>query len=164
MINLRGERGFSLLETVLSLAIVAVISGPLAMSIHQVVASTRLSSDKTTAFRDLEIASTWIGRDAGMATSTDLINDGPPVDTMSLSWTEDFGGVITPHNSYYYFSGTTLQREYDGGLITVSRNLTAVGFSMSNGLLTVVITSSPQRSGKISEQATYFFNLELQGI
>lgn len=163
MMKLRDQRGITLLETVLSLAIVVLISGPLAMTIHQVVASTRLSSDKTAAYHDLEIASIWIGRDAAMAASTDLVNDAPAVDAMSLSWTEDFGGVVTPHSSSYYLSGTSLQREYDGSLIAVARNVTDVSFSISNRLLTVVITSSPQRSGKVSEQGTYLYNLELLG-
>ena len=96
-----------------------------------------------------------------MAASTDLVNDAPAVDAMSLSWTEDFGGVVTPHSSSCYLSGTSLQLEYNGSLITVARSVTDVSFSISNRLLTVVITSSPQRSGKISEQGTYLYNLEL---
>ena len=161
MTKLSNQRGITLLETVVSLAIVVIISGPLALTIHQVVASTRLSSDITTAYRDFEITSTWMGRDTTMAASTDLVNDAPAVGAMSLSWTEDFGEVATPHNSSYYLSGTSLQRDYDGDVITVGRNITDVNFSISNGLLTLVLTSSPQRSGKVSEQGTYFFDLNL---
>lgn len=150
------------METSVCLAIVAIISVPLTSSIHLIVSNTRMTSDKVTAHQDLEIATTWIGRDAAMAVSTDLVNGAPGVDAMDLTWIEDFGGVVVPHSVSYYISGTNLQREYDGNLITVARNITVVNFSMNNGLLTAVLASSPQRSGTYSQQGTYFFNVDLQ--
>ncbi len=150
MINLRGQRGFTLVETLLAIGIAAVITGTLATAAFQIFDKSARGQTVLRALQDIQNAGRWIYRDGERAATTDLVDAAPPVDSMSLSWTDDG----QPHTATYSLSGTELIRDHNSTLTTVARYISAADFSISNRLITVDLTSTPDGSG-VSKPITY---------
>ena len=70
----QGERGFTMIEWIVSTAIMALIAGAAIMSTFQVVNDTEQTNDRMIVVRQVENAGYWISRDAQLATSLDTEN------------------------------------------------------------------------------------------
>ncbi len=79
-----------------------------------------------------------------MAESTDLVEGADLVNQLTLNWIERYDFANIPHSSSYYLEGTQLQRDYDGTVSTVARNISKIEFSQTGRLLTVSISCTPQ--------------------
>ena len=82
----RSQKGFTLVELMIVIALTGIISTAAAMSIHQVLTGTALSNDLNTAINQVRNAGYWISRDAQMAQSVDH-NPGDPK-FFELTWTD----------------------------------------------------------------------------
>jgi len=147
-----SQRGMTLVELLVGIAIAGLIASVLGSSIHTFIISSDRGNDRLSALHDIQNAAYWISSDSQMAETTDLVNGAPPVDYMALSWTDKFGGGEVSHSSIYSLSGTELQRDYDGVVRTVARHISALEFSIDSDLLTVTLGSS---LGGITEERTY---------
>ena len=102
-----GEKGFTLIELVLALAIIALISGAVGATIFQVYRGTEHNNDHLTMVRQVQQAGYWISRDAQMAQSVTTDNLTSP-DFLILNWTEwDEEGDPIYHSATYFFEGLT---------------------------------------------------------
>jgi len=84
----QGEEGFTLIEIVMVIAIIALIAGAATMVTFQLVRGTERSNDHMTAVNQVQNAGYWISRDTQMAkivTATDLT----PPDFLILFWGEE---------------------------------------------------------------------------
>ncbi len=63
----RSQKGFTLLELIIVIALTGIIAAAAAMSIHQVLTGTTLSNDTNTAINQVRNAGHWISRDVLMA-------------------------------------------------------------------------------------------------
>jgi type II secretory pathway pseudopilin PulG len=145
------ERGMTLIETIVAAGIAALIVGVLGSTVFLLTRTTEQGNDELNALQDVQNAGYWLTRDGKMADSTDLIGDAAPVSSVTLSW--DDGGQN--HTVTYSLSGTELKRDYDGNMMTVARHVSSVGFSISGGVITATVTSSPDGRWQTSEETTY---------
>lgn len=69
-----GEKGLSLIELLLVIALTGIIGAVATMSISQVFTSAAISNDQNTAINQVRNAGHWISRDVQMAKT---VNDNP---------------------------------------------------------------------------------------
>ena len=84
----KNQKGFTLIELIVALAITALIIGAIVMSIFQVFIVNALSSNHMLAVRQVQNAGYWINRDVQMAQSvaTDAGATGFPLDVTWEEW------------------------------------------------------------------------------
>ncbi len=103
-----GEKGYTLIELLIAITIMAVVSAAAGMAIFQVLRNTERNNDHITAVRQVENAGYWISRDALMAVSVTTTDNLTLPDFLSLSWTEwDDDGDPIYHSANYTFEGLT---------------------------------------------------------
>jgi len=163
----RAQKGFTLLEMLVALAIGGVLLTGLVISIFQTFAITQQDTTAISGFDNVKNAAFEITRDVKKSSATDILDGGPAADSLALSWTiwyDQDGNLIPdgqPSTCEYSLSGTDLQRVLNGGAPrTVGRYITAVQFSRLNNMITVSITASPESRTETAVQQTYYVFLQ----
>jgi type II secretory pathway pseudopilin PulG len=144
----RGQRGAVLLELVVAVGIMAMVASLASSAVFQMFKTSEKGTDRVIALHDLENAIHWIDLDTGKANASDLVDGAPPVEAMTLTWTEG----STLHTVTYTFSGTELRRDHNGQVTAVARHLSNIEFSMLNSVITATITSSPDGRWGVSKE------------
>ena len=141
------QKGFTLIEVLVVLAVGSVILVGIVLSIHQVVWGTGRTNSQVVALTNVNYAALFIRKDIQMSQNTDL-PDGVPRSSVRLSWT-DYTGFEPEderkHVCTYALSGTDLQRTYDGTPSIAGRNITSVTFTedaQDDRVVNVVITAT----------------------
>jgi prepilin-type N-terminal cleavage/methylation domain-containing protein len=83
-----AQRGFTLIELVIALAVGAVVALAVVSSISQVFIGSARSSNHMTAVRQVQNAGYWVSRDAAMAHSIIPTATATPPELLLLSWTD----------------------------------------------------------------------------
>ncbi|MBA7707819.1 hypothetical protein ES703_116702 [subsurface metagenome] len=161
----KSQKGFTLLEILLVLAVGGILMVGVIVAIFQTAAITAESSTQITALEDIRKVASQMSKDIRVAATTDLEDDGSVLDSLTLEWTSwyDENGELNPvpHSiSYTLSSGGTLQRNYDGALTTVGSYISTIEFSREGNIITMAITSSPGDNAETAEQRTYQFYLQ----
>lgn len=107
----RSEWGFSVIEVLVAMAIVAFIAGGATMATFQVINVTKSSSDHATAIRQAQNAGYWISWDALMSENAIVDDDPETPDLLFLNWTEWGYGE---EDSIYHLVTYSLQDLSDG--------------------------------------------------
>ena len=76
----RGERGFALIETLVSVAITGMIGACIGVTTMQMVDYTRYNNDWTTVIRQAQNVGYWVRQDALMAESVNITDDPETAD------------------------------------------------------------------------------------
>ncbi|MFC1967503.1 hypothetical protein ACFLV2_02575 [Chloroflexota bacterium] len=139
---MKDERGLTLVEQLMTIAITGIIVSFLGVAIYQMLTVTEYGNGKLTALHELQNASHWFSIDGQKAVSASA--DGDLVLTISASTS------IT-----YSLVGTELRRIEDGSQMTLAQNISEASFSIADRVITMSLTSSPEGRDSISEQATY---------
>jgi len=155
-----SQKGITLVEVLLATALTAVVVGGLSTAIFATVSATGRGSDETSALRDLQNAAHWISRDAQMASTTNLMEGGEAIDALTLEWTDC---QASSHSCSYTLSGSELQRNYDGNVSTVARYVSTVEFSISGGVLTYSLESTPPGRWQVNRHMTGKVHLRPNG-
>ncbi len=143
-----NQKGFTLLEVLLTLAIGTVVLLALVGSIFMVMRGVPDIRERAVVLADIERAAHWINRDISMGRTSDLVNDAPPVVQMTITWFDYTKEAeleeSQAHTVSYSWSSITgeLQRNYDESITIVGSHLTNVEFSRSDRLVTVTLTSA----------------------
>ena len=111
----QGEKGFSYVELIVAIAIIALISGAAAIAIFQVLKGTEHNNNYVTAVRQVQNAGYWISQDMQMAQSATADNLTPP-DFLILRWTN----LDDPDNPVYH-SATYFFEDLIDGIGTLKR-------------------------------------------
>lgn len=150
-----NQRGFTLIELMVAIAITALITGGIASAIFQVFNVNTLNSNQMFAIRQVQNAGYWISQDSQMGqTITPGAVDGFPLD---LSWT-DWDGVL--HEVTYDITGDELRRSHSigGGApveTLVAQSISSISCEFVVGKLTLTVTASVGGSKPVSETRTY---------
>ncbi len=103
----QGEKGFTHLELIIALSIMALVGVATALATFQVFKGTELSNTHMTVVNQVQNAGYWISRDAQRAQSVTTDNLTPP-DFLLISWT-DWADPDDPiyHTATYFFEDLT---------------------------------------------------------
>ncbi len=156
------QKGFTLIEVLVVVAIVGMLAPVLSLSIVQVITGTNRNNTMVIALADVEHAAHFINQDLQMAQTTNLPAYPQTVDlvtggNVTLNWTDYYDNQATYHQSQYYLSGTQLKRNYDGQVANAALYISKAEFSVdaSGEIVTVTLTSSPEGASGRSETRTY---------
>ncbi len=116
----RCQRGLTLNELVIAVAITALIMGGIGTAVYQIIVVNAKSNAHMTAVKDVENAVHWLTRDAQMAQYSE---DASPLSTRSfpinLTWTNPYESISG--NVTYQISGKKLLRVFsDNGTAAVT--------------------------------------------
>ena len=181
MDNVR-QRGFTLLEILVSMAIICVLTVPMVGAIGQTIFQTDDNSTRIRALVAMENAGRSLGRDIRIAQATGL-EVGPATTTLDLTWTDwadasqydtyGAGGVVYKrYRATYALSGTDLERTFDvcddwdttnatcvgtwtGSTTVAASPVSSVLFTREGDLIIIALTSAPKGPGYPSESRTY---------
>ena len=146
-ILLKKQNGFTLIEVMVSLAIISMISIGATMATGQVINQTSKNSDHTTATRQALNAVHWISRDAQMAQTleADAGASGFPLRMEWKKWDS------SQHEVIYTLQNNKISRSYtvDGGAPAVTliaeyinEDSSLTNCAVADNVLTIKITSS----------------------
>ncbi len=139
---MKNERGFTLVELLITTAITGIIVSFLGTAIFQIFTITEYGNDKLTAMHELQNAAHWFHLD-GQKAFTANVTDG-------LLLTISDNSSIT-----YTVNGTALRRTTGESQMTLAQNISSANFSIENRIITMTITSSPEGRDNVSEQGIY---------
>ncbi len=112
-----GEKGFTLIEMMLSLALTSLIGLGVSVSIAQITRQTAVNSNYTAASQQAMNAVSWIGEDIQMAQTVDGTAGFPDSDDLVLTWT---WWNNTEFSSTYSLQDGVLRRTYNDGASSVT--------------------------------------------
>ena len=99
----KDERGYTLVELVITSGIIAMVAAAAFITIFQIFRSNERSNDYATSVRQVENAGYWITRDAQMSQTVTAGNLALP-DFLIVNWTEwDMAGQPVYHSVKYFF-------------------------------------------------------------
>ena len=158
----RGQRGFTLIEILVSMAIGGLLVPVVVAGIFQVTKGTDKINTDLVILQDIDGASAWINRDLSQALTTNL-NESETLNTMRVDWVDLTGWAVEgaeSHFAEYTLSGTDLLREYDGQTQIVARRVANIEFSRVGNFVTVAITSTLRDT---TESLSYFVTPRTDG-
>ena len=91
----KGEKGFTLVELLIVIAITGLIAGGITMTIFQVFNMNTRTTNRMTAVRQVQQAGFWVSPDVQMAQS---VNASGSSSFLTLNWTEWAVGNTTGNN------------------------------------------------------------------
>lgn len=118
------ERGFTLLEILVSVAIIGLLAVPMIGAIGQTVVRTEDNNTRIRALVPLENAGRWLSQDIRIAQATDLATGTTDATTLELTWTDwadasqydEYSADSVAYSRYrvtYSRNGTDLERLYE---------------------------------------------------
>ena len=114
----KSEKGLTLVELLIVIAITGLIAGGITMTIFQVFNINTRTTNRMTAVRQVQNAGFWVSPDVQMAQSVDA--GGSSGFPLALNWTEYVTG--NNHTVIYTLENNELQRSHsvNGGNSTVT--------------------------------------------
>ncbi len=106
----RNQRGFTLIELMIAVAIGSLVTGAATMTISQVFTGSARSSNHMIAVRQVQNAGYWVSRDAQMAQT--VVTTGATGFPLTLTWIEWDGTV---NEVTYTLTGGELKRSHSIG-------------------------------------------------
>lgn len=143
---MKGQEGLTLVELLITSAIIGLIVSFLGSAVYQILTVTGYGNDKLAAMHELQNSAYWVSIDGQMASTADASN--------GLALTLPDESSIT-----YSLVGTELRRTAGESQMTLAQNITDASFSVENRIITMILTSSPEGRQNVSEDGTYMVYL-----
>ena len=155
---IRDERGVSLAEMLLVLAIMGLITGVLATAMYQIVDITARGNAEMVVQHDLRNAAVWLNRDVLSASSADVSGSQMVLEVPYLVTTSEVTTTIS-YITYTYSAETgTLTRDSDDSSSIVARHIDTDPFpSLGNPIEApdVVTVTLRSREGNVPGSGTF---------
>jgi len=141
-----SQKGFTLVELLVAIAIAGIIGAAATMAVHQVITIPIISNTQNTAINNVRNAVHWISRDAVMANNVDASPAGG--EFLKLTWNSYDG---SSHNCTYDLLDSLgglkeLRRDYDGQQTSIAQYIdphnTNCNWNELERTLTVTITAT----------------------
>ncbi len=139
---MNGQRGMTLVELVVAIAVTGIIVAFLGTAVNQISTVAGYGNDRLTALHELQNAAFWFNRDGQRAVTA--------IADSALQLTISESSLIT-----YSLVGTDLRRTAGGDQMVLARNIVSADFSVDNRVVTMSLTSSPAGRDNVSENGTY---------
>jgi len=144
----KKQLGFTLIEVVVSLAIVVIIATGTSTAIYYSLRLNNKVLNLLPATNSIQIAGRWVSHDVQIANRTSLISGALPVNPavtpVSLYRTDYYLDPPVSSTITYTVSNGDLRRSYDGVMTTVARGISSATFALSSGTITFVISYPEQ--------------------
>jgi prepilin-type N-terminal cleavage/methylation domain-containing protein len=106
----RGQKGFTLIELAIAMAISGFIAASVTMTMFQIVDSSGRTSNHMTAIRQVQSAGYWVSRDAQMVQQAPtVVEDSGELQSVTMDWTDWDGNVYEVVYNLVDMSGTSVK-------------------------------------------------------
>jgi len=159
----KNQRGFTLIEVVLAIALTGIITGGITMTFFQVFSENTRGSNHMIAVRQVQNAGYWVSHDTQMAQSVEPAADPDPDGfPLVLTWTEWDGTV---NEVTYTLVGDELQREhYTNSILDSTINVaeyvdtdpTKTKCEFAGGVLTLTVTATLGTGSQVQSETRVY--------
>lgn len=154
---LQEERGMTYLESMLSMAITAIVLGTVVMTIYQFNVVTRMQGDTLSTSQQMDNLATILNHDVVSATEGSVSGDGTVLTLSKVK--HEFNSTADPITStvQYSLSGRNLARQEGGDTQNVARLVHTVDFGPDGPLsrtVVVTVTTGITRGQEIESMST----------
>jgi prepilin-type N-terminal cleavage/methylation domain-containing protein len=138
----KDQKGFTLIEVLIAIAITGLITWGITMTIFQVFDMNTRSTNRMAAITQLENAGLWVSKDTQMANDVST----PSEESLQLTW-NDYWDTGASHNVTYTLEDNTLQRSHsvNGGAsnsTTIAEYIDQTSFVWDGDWLTFTVTAT----------------------
>lgn len=173
------QKGFTLLEIMVVMAVGSILMTGIVLSIFQVVSATSRSNSHGVALTDVSQAVLYLKKDFQMAQSTDMGFMEDPVvvvlsseNSVTLEWTdfttpESEEEQMNHHVTYSLSDNGVLERAYDGILPTmiIGRHITYLRFTqLDERVVNIVITATGTQRQQYSKTIEFSVYMRSAGL
>jgi prepilin-type N-terminal cleavage/methylation domain-containing protein len=139
---MKGERGYTLIEALIAIAITGFLVTVIGMAVQQMVVVPERGDDQLDAIHSMQNAAHWLTLDSQTALSA---SGGS-----SLTLTLPDENTIT-----YTLAGDKLYRLYGSSNRTIADNVASANFTVQNRIIYMTVATVPDSRWNISESYTY---------
>lgn len=136
-----GEKGFTLVQVIVSLAITVLVVLPASGAMFQILKNSGRTGDYLTAVHQVQNAGDWISRDTQMALGVSANLTLPVPVLLTLTWTEDAFGTPVYHTDNYTIENL------NGGIGTIRRRHTSTAGANEQALIARYVYYNPADAG-----------------
>lgn len=167
------EKGFTIIELVLTLAIGSIISAVAIGSIYNLMDTATRTQDVNKVLNNLDVAALQLRKDGFVAQETNFVEGTPKIlsqggANISIGWV-DYTGYDEPeertHNIVYSLSGGLLQRVLDSDNATVvGRDITGLSVTKNGRLLDVTLTATSATFPEVVRTLSFKTYMRSEGL
>ena len=148
---MKDERGITLTELLVVLAITAMITGILVTVIYQIFNITDWGNNELRVQHDLQNAATWLNRDVVSASEAEVTGSQM---VLTVPYSLSAGTILTHTVTYSVADGTLRRRKSGGAELIVARHVDSVDFSATGTVTSVITITITSRASDVTQSAT----------